>query len=36
METAGQVTADPATRKKKGTYPDGCRLKFLSPFEEHA
>jgi hypothetical protein len=28
METDGQVEADPTTRKKKRTYPPGCRLKF--------
>jgi three-Cys-motif partner protein len=33
MEEAGQVEADPATRKNKKTYPDGCRLKFLPPSE---
>jgi hypothetical protein len=31
MEEAGQVEADPATRRNKRTYPDGCRLKFLPP-----
>lgn len=31
MEIAGQLEADPATRKNKRTYPDGCRLKFLTP-----
>jgi three-Cys-motif partner protein len=31
MELAGQVTVDPATRQRAGTYPDGCRLKFLPP-----
>jgi three-Cys-motif partner protein len=29
MEEEGQVEADPATRRNKRTYPDGCRLKFL-------
>jgi three-Cys-motif partner protein len=33
MEEAGQVEADPATRRNKRTYPDGCRLKFLPPSE---
>jgi three-Cys-motif partner protein len=33
MEIAGQVEADPATRRNKRTYPDGCRLKF-SPSSE--
>lgn len=31
MEACGKVTVDPATRKRAGTYPDGCRLKFLVP-----
>lgn len=31
MEEAGQVEADPVTRRNKRTYPDGCRLKFLPP-----
>jgi three-Cys-motif partner protein len=29
MEAAGLVEVDPATRERKGTYPDGCRLRFL-------
>jgi three-Cys-motif partner protein len=29
MEQAHRVQVDPATRKRGGTYPDGCRLKFL-------
>jgi three-Cys-motif partner protein len=31
MEAAGQVEADPATRNRRATYPDGCRLRFLPP-----
>jgi three-Cys-motif partner protein len=31
MELAGRVEVDPATRQRAGTYPDGCRLKFLPP-----
>jgi three-Cys-motif partner protein len=33
MEDAGRVEVDPATRQRAGTYPDGCRLKFLPPSE---
>jgi len=28
MEADGLLEADPLTRKKAGTYPDGCRLRF--------
>jgi three-Cys-motif partner protein len=31
MELAGRVEVDPDTRQRAGTYPDGCRMKFLSP-----
>jgi hypothetical protein len=31
MENDGQVEADPTTRRRRRTYPDGCRLKFLPP-----
>lgn len=31
METAGLVVVDPTTRKRAGTFPDGCKLKFSGP-----
>jgi three-Cys-motif partner protein len=31
MEAVGHVEVYPASRKRNGTYPDGCRLKFLPP-----
>lgn len=31
MEADGLLEADPATRRNRGTYPDGCRVKFSPP-----
>jgi three-Cys-motif partner protein len=31
MESEHRLQVDPATRKRGGTYPDGCRLKFVPP-----
>ena len=31
MEADGLLDADSSTRKRPGTYPDGCKLRFVRP-----
>ena len=36
MEERGEIEVNPDTRKRKGTYPDGTILRFVTPIKEEA